>query len=104
MTHFCTDRTAKRPLISRIREIQVKVYLPQKKNFNKFCLFFLPKNRTLLLRLVPYVVAPGDVGQEFLVESYVFFAYSFPYANGVDLVAPRWAPEVRARAKHVCLL
>ena len=58
MTHFCTDRTAKRLLISKI---QVKVYLPQKKkisiNFPFF--FFLKKNRTLLLRLLPYIVAPG---------------------------------------------
>ena len=42
MTHFCTDRTAKRPLISQKKgKIQVKVYLPQKKKISiNFPFFF----------------------------------------------------------------
>ena len=107
MTHFCTDRTAKRPLISKI---QVKVYLPQKKKISiNFPFFFFKEKSNLVVAVVAVHCRPGATS---LVKNFwwkvvfffcVFFAYSFPYANGVDLVAPRWAPEVRARAKHVCV-
>ena len=36
------------------------LFTSKKENFNKFPIFFfLKKNRTLLLRLLPYIVAPG---------------------------------------------
>ena len=76
MTHFCTDRTAKRPLISKI---QVKVYLPQKKKISINFPFFLKKEKSnLVVAVVAVHCRPGATS---LVKNFwwkvMFFLFFF---------------------------
>ena len=77
MTHFCTDRTAKRPLISKI---QVKVYLPQKKKISiNFPFFFFKEKSNLVVAVVAVHCRPGATSlvKNFWWKVMFFFVFFF---------------------------